>query len=836
MESPVKITRCRLEGYQRLQLNNINVFDYTPEKTNQLIIGTNGSGKSSVIKELSPLPAEPSEYSKDGSKTVWAEHRNVRYILKSVFSPGTKHSFIRIYGDTEEELNDGGTVTVQKELVKKHFGLTKEIHDLMLGKRSFTKMGTGERKDWFTRLSNANFDYAINFYQKIRDRMNDTVGAMKTAKKRIVTETTKVISDEARSQLRDEVQELHKVLDELLDRRRPIDIPLYELDSRQNVIDDQLKDNVNKVRSCLKRIETTLPIETLTEQHQEAVSHIRAAQVLGDGYFKRHEELSKLFTALEKTHTQNIANIEADVTALEAEKKSNFEKRLVPVTFEVGYDYLVEELAKAKRLLLPILEVLVPNADKAFSRDSLNAQRACLESKTTDLQLIRNKASDNANLLRHYEALRSAGEITCPKCTHKWINHYDQNKVDNLAINATQLENATVILQKQIDSTNDYIRTMLQYFEHFTAYNQAISQLRALEPFWSHIHEKNLLLISPSHVANLFLQLETDFSLIKRDEVIATTIREKLSLIRLTEETAGLNYDNCKSQKEELETTIFNNDNLLKNLRAEAEYLNTQIKSRNEMLVLEEKITELLAIKDSLLKDSIETLRRSHYNELIRHFQSILARKEQALQESDVQARIIADIQYQITQYEFEANALKLAAKELSPTEGIIAEGLFGFMKIFVNRMNMVIQKIWTYPLVVQPCKLGSDNQVDLDYKFPMMVDNKEPGRKDVSEGSSAMEEVVNLAFRITGLKALHLGDYPLFLDEFGHSMDPTHKAATIHLVNTIMTDEAFSQLFMISHDAIQYGALSNTQICVLCDANVIVPKGTIYNEHVVMR
>ncbi len=116
------------------------------------------------------------------------------------------------------------------------------------------------------------------------------------------------------------------------------------------------------------------------------------------------------------------------------------------------------------------------------------------------------------------------------------------------------------------------------------------------------------------------------------------------------------------------------------------------------------------------------------------------------------------------------------------------------------------------------------------------MVDNKEPGRKDVSEGSSAMEEVVNLAFRITGLKALHLGDYPLFLDEFGHSMDPTHKAATIHLVNTIMTDEAFSQLFMISHDAIQYGALSNTQICVLCDANVIVPKGTIYNEHVVMR
>ena len=70
-------------------------------------------------------------------------------------------------------------------------------------------------------------------------------------------------------------------------------------------------------------------------------------------------------------------------------------------------------------------------------------------------------------------------------------------------------------------------------------------------------------------------------------------------------------------------------------------------------------------------------------------------------------------------------------------------------------------------------------------------------------------------------------------MDEFGHSMDPTHKAATINLINSIMEQEAFTQLFMISHDLLQYGALTNTEILVLCDENVTIPNNCVYNRHV---
>ena len=830
----LKITRLTLVGYQRLQLNNINVFDYFPEKTNQLIIGTNGSGKSSIVKELSPLPAESSEYTKEGSKTIHLEHRGARYIAKSTFSPEAKHSLIRIYGDTEEELNKGGTITVQRELVKKEFGITKDIHELMMGKRAFTSMREGERKDWFTRLSNANYDYAIEVYQRIRERINDLTGAMKMGKKRIVIESNKILPEDARNQLRQEVNELHKVLDELLEQRRPIDTPLDAYDSALAANNRDLDVMSRKVKACLKRLVSDLPsVEVLEEERQTLQSHLRAMQMLDSQYVKKHSEISAIFDTLEKTHSQNIATIETDVAQLEKEKQENFEKRYIPVQFESSYSELVNALEYAKTHVTPIVDLIEPNPEKLYSRDSLRFQLETLETKKHERALLEKKVADNNHLLKHYESLRQAGEITCPNCDHKWINHYDSVNVEKTTLANQAYGEAISILDKEIENAQDFIERMRRYFEYYTAYHQCVATIRPLEPLWTYIQDNNFILTMPQHVSLLLVQLETDLGLIKRDEAINNTIREKLSLIVLTEQTAGINYDNCKQQKEELETTILNSQAGMKGLYSEIEFYSGQISARNELKNLEEKITATLANQDGLLRDSIETIRRIEYNDMIRHFQSILARKEQALLESDSQARLIDDIQQQITTYEFQIQALKLASKELSPTEGLIAEGLFGFMKVFVQRMNAVVKKIFTYPLVIKPCDLGSDNQVDLDYKFPMVVDNQEKPRKDVSEGSTAMCEVVNLAFRITGLKALHLGDFPLFLDEFGHSMDPTHKAATIHLINNIMTDEAFSQLFMISHDAIQYGALDNTQICVLCDANITIPKNTIYNEHV---
>ena len=143
------IKKLILSGYKRLALNHINYIEFTPENKIQLILGSNGSGKSSLLKELSPLPANHIEFSKDGYKIIEILHNNSHYLLKSIFSSsGNKFYFIK----NNEELNPGHTSSVYKELVKKEFNITQETHDLMTGYDKFHSMSVSERRNWFTKI------------------------------------------------------------------------------------------------------------------------------------------------------------------------------------------------------------------------------------------------------------------------------------------------------------------------------------------------------------------------------------------------------------------------------------------------------------------------------------------------------------------------------------------------------------------------------------------------------------------------------------------------------------------------------------------------------------
>ena len=70
------IKKLILSGYNRLLNTGISEINIVPQNKITLIIGTNGSGKSSLLKELTPLPAISQEYSKTGFKYVEIEHDN----------------------------------------------------------------------------------------------------------------------------------------------------------------------------------------------------------------------------------------------------------------------------------------------------------------------------------------------------------------------------------------------------------------------------------------------------------------------------------------------------------------------------------------------------------------------------------------------------------------------------------------------------------------------------------------------------------------------------------------------------------------------------------------
>ena len=74
----MKYTKLILFRCVRLRLKNIEYFEMNPSEPVQLILGTNGSGKSSIMMELSPLPSEASDYRDGGYKEIHIEQASVR--------------------------------------------------------------------------------------------------------------------------------------------------------------------------------------------------------------------------------------------------------------------------------------------------------------------------------------------------------------------------------------------------------------------------------------------------------------------------------------------------------------------------------------------------------------------------------------------------------------------------------------------------------------------------------------------------------------------------------------------------------------------------------------
>ena len=257
-------------------------------------------------------------------------------------------------------------------------------------------------------------------------------------------------------------------------------------------------------------------------------------------------------------------------------------------------------------------------------------------------------------------------------------------------------------------------------------------------------------------------------------------------------------------------------------------------KQLSEAYRLGDRIDHLYKQHENLSHELVEAIRRDTLNHCVRQLQHALAIKQETLSAAKMQKGIIADIQGQIDQLALEEETAKHLLNVLSPTDGLIAEGMLGFIRVFVQQMNGLLKKIWAYPLQVIDCGISTEAGAELDYKFPLMVQTKANTVPDVRFGSSGMHEVVNLAFKVVAAKHLNLADAPLFLDEFVKSMDVTHKQTAMEGIRNLLDTQSFSQVFLISHDFETHGCLRNIETCVLDSTNITVPGE--YNTHVTIN
>lgn len=825
----MKITSVKIKGNRRLMLSGIEEIEYTPEAFIQIILGTNGSGKSTLMRILSPLPANPADYVKGGFEEVVIEHKGNIYKVVSDFRNKPEHFFYL----NDENLNEGRTITVQRDYVLKHFDLTEELFSLMIGELKFTDLPALKRRDWIIKLSKTDMSFALDIFNKLKVSYRDLQGVLKHLTKRIGEESVKLPNDEELDRLSIVNETLRKRLLDLMSLKDPntkdpsfvkkeIELLKQEIENNSRII----------VKADLPDLSSFGSYDNLLAMRDKSKERIG---ILSGLLYDKQEEFSgygDIIAALEEEDNLGCEQLGEKVNSLKAQIEK-LKDKVPPVYHFLGFtnidtSALNATLNSCSNMLFQILENLEDNSNDKYTSD----KKKLSQERVAEIHSLLNKIEmENIHVnhvLSHYEE----NSTECPRCKHTFLPNMKGKNKDTLQKDLDVSLTKKLELTKEKNELEEYLESFKTYSSGLNALASVFSTSPELSIIWENFKEVWSRTKSPRFCEN-FLRTVSNYSIIslEANRLIASLEKEELTFKALKENNA----ENVKNIKDKV-TAI---ENKIISLQQELSLENINLKLQEKTLTTLKKIEESTEVinrcydKVNLaFQEHVKILRNNSIEELIKETQIALAQNENAFNSFKQIKTIMEEMIQRKEETIKDLEAFDLLIKELSPTEGLIADHVNTFMSYFLGNINKVISDIWTYDLIVLPCALEKG---ELNYKFPFTVKLGERPINDISEGSSSQRDIFNFAFKVVAILLLEMNDYPLYLDELAPTLDEQHRLNIIMFVKQFIELRNATQLFMISHYAAMHGALSNAQFCVLDSSNIITLPDT-YNKHLTIN
>lgn len=825
------IKKLILYKYKRFSLNSIEYLEYVPEQKVQLILGTNGSGKSSLLAQLSPLPAAHTDFFKEGYKHIVIEHRGSYYELQNNFlTSGNRYQFIK----DGEELNKGGTVTVFKELVQQEFGITQEIYDLLCGTTMFHAMTPNDRRKWLTLISDSDYTYAFNYYNKLKDQLKELQTAYKLNQSRLVQEKDKILSAEQEALYRVDIDNLKQFITQLIELKQPL-INTTVIKERQQSLRQSLQQKSQQVLQLVKQ----LTIDNKDCQWiDDSIIHYKACEQTGHAQsltlFNAIQSLEDQYKVLEHTALESYETIDQQILSVSTQIQQLKRQKHISLTFD-NPTVALNALSSIQEQLFQIFNELPDNTERLYGIQQYEQLDQQYRNTEKALSVINQQIAERLKLKQSLEHARDHQQQQCPKCHFVWSKGYTEDTYLKVISSLDDLE-------QQSDATTQTLKNIASSLDAHRARTSLIQQFRllmyhwsVLEPLWAYMAAEDMVSVNPRRVVALLSELSMDLVL---DQQIAThqhQIDELLKLKKMTNEHQELDVHKLKAQIDDYNHQLQEASKMIKESKSKIQYLETQKKLIQQLTTLQSELTALLDEREVSGHKLLLSLKQQALNDSIRLLQLELNKKEQIISKIDIQKGIIEHLESTLEDYQTKQAVLKIAIKELSPTEGLIAKGLTAFINHFVKHINAFIKQIWLYPLELVPVLPDENDDVDLDYKFSVNI-NDNLVIPDISKGSSAMKEVIDLAFRITSMQYLGMQQYPILADELGVAFDQAHRKSVFYMVSQLMTNASFSQIFLISHYAEQYGSLTNADVNILSASNIHIPQGTQHNTCLTLR
>ena len=826
----------KLTDYKRIKLNNLKTIEIDFSEPLQLILGTNGCGKSSILSELTPYPPSSEFYSKGGGKVIHISHHNCSYILSTVFSKAAgEHSFIK----NGIELNPGRTLTIQKSLVLSEFGISQDILNLLLGFEKFTKMDPAKRSEWFTKLDAVDYNYSLSVYAKVKEQYRDVVGAIRTANKRLVVETASEIDIKEELKLKDKLDLLYTRITDLYKLKMNTEITEEEIKSLLNTTTNQLylsnksyhKNVINKPSSIyqLNTPEIEEKVKYLYKQKtttQERIDNFVSQYLELETKYKQIEVISR---ELEETNVSSIALFNLEIEKAKKELTTDYISNVENIS--------LDNIKTTMSIINDLVSTLPDNTDQYFTK---NKQTEANQSK---ILLERNKdkiTEEYRKLLEDFKHISddiNKNIIECPSCQYKWNKLSPEKTLEEIQILIKEKETLLEENENKIVLNETYLEECKQYENTIKLIYTTLSSNSELSRVKEYIIQNKLIQNNPRSITVLLYSVEKEIAIKNFLSTKLKTLEHLLEINKIKEENSHVNINDLRANKDRLSQAIEELSIDVKSITIDYNNTKQYLDSLSSISLITNNIESYLDKLKFLVKELIKVYQNNTLQNEIEICREEITNLSKRLDSIVRRNTVIKDIQKEIEINKKKETQLKLLMKHLNPNDGLIADSLFGFIKVFVERMNKILEKIWVYPMKILPCKMQDNDSAILDYKFPIVFnDDGDNETKDVSKGSEGIQEIINYAFRETAMSFLKLEDYPLYLDEFGSTFDPTHKPLAINMIKELMEQEAFSQMFFISHYSECHEVFSNAEVCLLCDKNIQLENSKLQlrvNHHV---
>lgn len=820
------IIKLILKNYIPLSKKGVTYIELNTKDVFNIILGRNGFGKTSLLRELTPFPPDNADYLAGGYKEVHIVVNKDTYILTSATGKSSEHHFIH----NGKNINEGKTLSVQRELVRIHFGVTNNTKNIITGldvRDLFTTLSAARRKEFLMSANPNDTSYALKIFDRLKANHNALKGGLKTQRHRLVVEEGRLTQLAAMDS--EKLQGEIKLIDDQIKNALIVHGELQHVK----------RNDISSLRNEIGNIISFLMGTNVSVKHSKPVLLQMKEQRLGTlEYYKTNEvKLSTMLTEMVsqlaghdttnnlesyKTRLSNILSMREEAAKrwdyLSNKLDSNKEMFIVQPDRE---EQLFKDIATINSDLIYYIQNVDRAVDPGVTSLGYQTRQTKLREMSNERDGLKRRADELLHTLNHYNKAES---VNCPKCEHRFKLGFEKlnpaqlsNQIDGLTKNIVELDKVIGQLTDYITDNQGWFDSMSSLLRYAKSQRDCGDVIIKLVQNYKVGKTDTSVLVDLIKATGEYLDVSSKIKSLDEEK---ETVENQIKFLESTNIETMLKRSEFVER--ELAATQRGARRVLKDLKA----IDEQLETIEEDTQRRDRLTFLMSELENKLIENGQFTIKQRVEEIINE---LTPQKEQLISNlirSESLHSVIQSIKDNIADMERREKHTQLLMDGLSPVKGMIGYYMNDFLISVVANMNAIIQPIWTNRLHVLNCSLAKEEgDVDLSYNFPVLSGNNDKPNKDVGMCSGGEREIINFAFRVVMRR--YLGDrcsLPLMMDEVGVAFDELHRGRFCAYIAEQLRLDKLPQTFMISHYINQYGVFNSSNVIALNTEGLTVP------------